>query len=425
MSSVRALDDQPGSGGTLDTVAREATGTVDAPASNVRGSRGTGLVIGLLSAAAFGTSGTFGTSLIGAGWSPAGAVLARVSIAALVLTGPALVQLRGRWALLRRWGWRTVAYGCVGVAACQLGYFNAISRMPVGIALLIEYMGILLVVGWLWVRHGQRPRRLTIAGSAAAIGGLALMLDLSGPGGISPVGVLWALLAAVSMAVYFILSAKAGADPLPPVVMTWGGMIVGAVVLAAAGVTGLAPLAASSADVTLLNHQVSWLVPVLGLSVLAAAFAYVTGIAAARRLGAKLGSFVALAEVLFATAFAWVLLHQVPTTHAVPRRGAHPGRRRPGPPRRGVSRRDPPNCPQTSLVTAGERARCAYAVGKGHRRGGVLPRGPVAHAARGRAAHGGPERRAPLVAGAAGGRRRRHSRPVASAPARIPPSRSD
>ena len=333
MSSVRALDDQPGSGGTLDTVTREATRAPGAQASSVRSSRSTGLVIGLLSAAAFGTSGTFGTSLIGAGWSPAGAVLARVSIAALVLTGPALVQLRGRWALLRRWGWRTVAYGCVGVAACQLGYFNAISRMPVGIALLIEYMGILLVVGWLWVRHGQRPRRLTIAGSAAAIGGLALMLDLSGPGGISPVGVLWALLAAVSMAVYFILSAwsgtqstdagpagtsssgapSSGTEALPAVVMTWGGMVVGAVVLAAAGVTGLAPLAASSADVTLMNHQVSWLVPVLGLSVLAAAFAYVTGIAAARRLGAKLGSFVALAEVLFATAFAWVLLHQVPT----------------------------------------------------------------------------------------------------------------
>ena len=82
--------------------------------------------------------------------------------------------------------------------------------------------------------------------------------------------------------------------------MTWGGMIVGAAVLAVSGLTGLAPLAVSSTDVTLLNHQVSWLVPVLGLSVLAAAFAYVTGIAAARRLGAKLGSFVALAEVLFA-----------------------------------------------------------------------------------------------------------------------------
>jgi drug/metabolite transporter (DMT)-like permease len=101
---------------------------------------------------------------------------------------------------------------------------------------------------------------------------------------------------------------------MPPVVMTWGGMIVGAAVLAVSGLTGLAPLAFSSADVTLLHHQVSWLVPVLGLSVVAAAFAYVTGIAAARRLGAKLGSFVALAEVLFAVLFAWVLLHQVPTT---------------------------------------------------------------------------------------------------------------
>ena len=31
MSSVRALDDQPGSGGTLDTVTREAAGTAGRP----------------------------------------------------------------------------------------------------------------------------------------------------------------------------------------------------------------------------------------------------------------------------------------------------------------------------------------------------------------------------------------------------------
>jgi drug/metabolite transporter (DMT)-like permease len=293
----------------LDAVARDpgaAGGVADRR-------RGAGLALGLMSAAAFGTSGTFGTSLIGAGWSPDGAVLARVSVAALVLTGPALVQLRGRWALLRRWGWRTAAYGFFGVAACQLGYFNAIARMPVGIALLIEYMGVLLVVGWLWLRHGQRPRPLTIGGGAAALGGLALMLDLSGRGGVNPVGVLWALLAAVSMAIYFFLSASAGSEPLPPVIFTWGGMVAGSVVLAVSGLTGLVPLAVSGTDVTLLSHQVSWVIPVLGLSVVAAAFAYVTGIGAARRLGAKLGSFVAMAEVLFATAFAWVLLRQVPS----------------------------------------------------------------------------------------------------------------
>jgi drug/metabolite transporter (DMT)-like permease len=331
MTRVSALDRENGTGAVGGAAAAPVTLDGGAPgvlAGHGRRGRGAGIAIGLMSAAAFGTSGTFGTSLISAGWSPAGAVLARVSIAALVLTGPALVQLRGRWALLRRWGWRTVAYGFIGVATCQLGYFNAISLMPVGIALLLEYMGILLVVGWLWVRHGQRPRPLTVAGSVAALGGLALMLDLTGPGGVSPVGVLWALLAAVSMAVYFILSAwsgtpssdtgasdgaPSGTEPLPPAVMTWGGMVVGAVALAVSGLTRLAPVTVSNADVTLLHHRVSWLVPVLGLSVLAAAFAYVTGIGAARRLGAKLGSFVALAEVLFAVLFAWVLLHQVPT----------------------------------------------------------------------------------------------------------------
>jgi drug/metabolite transporter (DMT)-like permease len=72
------------------------------------------------------------------------------------------------------------------------------------------------------------------------------------------------------------------------------------------------PLRFAGGDVTLLGHPVSWLVPLLGLSLAAAAIAYVTGIAAARRLGAKLGSFVAMAEVLFAVAFAWILLHQEP-----------------------------------------------------------------------------------------------------------------
>jgi drug/metabolite transporter (DMT)-like permease len=277
------------------------------------GGRAAGLALGLLSAVSFGTSGTFASSLIGAGWSPAAAVLVRVAIAALVLTGPALVMLRGRWALLRRWGWRTAAYGFIGVAACQLCYFNAIARMPVGIALLLEYLGVVLIVVWLWLRHGQRPRPLTVLGGAGALAGLALMLDLSGSGGVSLIGVIWALLAAVSMAVYFLLSAASDAEPLPPVVMTWGGMVVGAGTLGFLGLTRATPLAVSSADVTLFDARVSWLVAVLGLSLLAAALAYVAGIGAARRLGAKLGSFVAMAEILFAVLFAWLLLHQTPS----------------------------------------------------------------------------------------------------------------
>ena len=292
--------------------------------------RSAGVAIGLVSAMCFGTSGTFGSALIGSGWSPAGAVFARVLVAALALTVPAVLALRGRWRVLLRSAWQVTVYGLVGVAACQICYFNAIALMPVGISIMLEYLGIVLIVGWLWVRHGQRPRPLTVGGGVAALGGLALMLNLTGSGGVSLIGVLWALTAAVSMAVYFFQSAAtsetvgasnagaggAGASrpaDLPPVVLTWGGMMVGAASIALLGAARVTPLRFTSADVALFGGRTSWIVPVLGLGVVAAAIAYVTGIAAARRLGPKFGSFVAMAEIGFAVLFAWILLHQTPT----------------------------------------------------------------------------------------------------------------
>ena len=320
MSTVQAAD---GPVATLGLAAPRAR----------RSSRSAGVLIGLLSAMCFGTSGTFGTALIGAGWSPAGAVLARVLVAALALTVPAVLALRGRWRALRRSAWQVIVYGLIGVAACQVCYFNAIARMPVGISIMVEYLGIVLIVVWLWVRHGQRPRPLTIGGGVAALSGLALMLNLSGGGGVNPIGVLFALTAAVAMAVYFFQSAATSvaiadeapgttgaaaaaagpADDLPPVVLTWGGMIVGAAAIALVGAARLMPLRFAASDVALFGGRTSWIVPVLGLGVVAAAIAYVTGIAAARRLGAKFGSFVAMAEIGFAVLFAWILLHQTPT----------------------------------------------------------------------------------------------------------------
>jgi drug/metabolite transporter (DMT)-like permease len=62
----------------------------------------------------------------------------------------------------------------------------------------------------------------------------------------------------------------------------------------------------------LASRQVSWLVPVLGMSLVAAAFAYVAGIFGARLLGARVASFVGLTEILFAVLFAWALLGQAP-----------------------------------------------------------------------------------------------------------------
>ena len=95
--------------------------------------------------------------------------------------------------------------------------------------------------------------------------------------------------------------------------MAWGAMVVGTVVLAVLGLVGFVPMHASTADADFDGTRTSWVVPVVGLSIVAAAFAYSAGIAAARRLGARLASFVGLAEVLFAVLFAWLLLGQRPS----------------------------------------------------------------------------------------------------------------
>src|SRR5664280_3739626 len=181
-----------------------------------------GFVLALFSAATFGTSGTFARSLIDTGWSPAAAVAIRISIAAVLLAVPAVVTLRGRWNVL----WRNIRmvtiYGLVAIAGCQVFFFNAVQHLSVGVALLLEYMGIILIVGWLWIRNGQRPRRLTIAGSVAAVLGLILVLNLVGDTHIDLVGVRWGLAAAVGLAVFFVLSAKRDPD-LPPLAMASGG----------------------------------------------------------------------------------------------------------------------------------------------------------------------------------------------------------
>ena len=74
-----------------------------------------GLALALVSGATFGTSGSFASSLLSAGWSPGAAVTARVCIAALVLTVPALLQLRSVRVSARGLP-SIVLYGIVAVA---------------------------------------------------------------------------------------------------------------------------------------------------------------------------------------------------------------------------------------------------------------------------------------------------------------------
>jgi drug/metabolite transporter (DMT)-like permease len=271
-----------------------------------------GLITALLSAATFGASGTFARPLLDAGWSPGAAVALRTGAAGAVLLPIAVAQLWGRFAVaLRSWR-RVVAFGLVGVTGAQFCYFAAVDRLPVGIALLIEYLGPVVLVIATSVARRTFPPRLTVAGAVVATAGLFFVLDLTGDGHLDPVGIAFAFTAALCVAGYFHLSAQP-ADDVPPVALAAGGLLVGAAALTLAGLVGALPFTANTHDVDLFGTVRPWWVPMAIIVLVATAFAYVTGIVAATRLGARVASFVGLFEVLFAVVLAWMLLDEVPT----------------------------------------------------------------------------------------------------------------
>ena len=270
-----------------------------------------GLGFAVLSATSFGMSGALASQLLRGGWSAGAIVLVRVGLAALVVAPFGLAALRGRWHLLRRNATLIAVYGALAVAGAQFCYFSAVQHMQVGPALLIEYTAPAAVVVWLWLRHGQRPGAITLFGAGLAALGLVLVLDLVTGADLSVAGVAWALAAMVGAATYFVISADED-NGLPPMVLAAGGLVVGTLVLGLLGVAGLLPMRAATASVTYAGTSVAWWVPLLVLGVVTAAVAYTSGIAAGRRLGSRLASFVALLEVVAGVLFAWLLLDELP-----------------------------------------------------------------------------------------------------------------
>jgi drug/metabolite transporter (DMT)-like permease len=273
-----------------------------------------GLAPAVASAAAFGLSGSLATSLLQVGWSPAAVVAARIGGAFGVLAVPCLLLLRRIGLPSGRQAWRLAAYGVVAVAVAQLCYFSAVQYLSVGVALLLEYTAPVLLIGWRWAGTRRRPAAAMLAGAALAVGGLVLVLNPGQDLRLSPVGVAWGLGAAICLCGYFLLSEeRSGEEPLPSLLLTTAGTGIGAVVVLVVGLVGVFPLRTSTAPAVLAGHAVAWWLPVGLLVGVSAVFAYLTGIAAVRRLGSSLASFVALAEVIFAVVFAVVLLGQRPS----------------------------------------------------------------------------------------------------------------
>jgi drug/metabolite transporter (DMT)-like permease len=289
--------------------------TVITSETKVTARQGYGLALGiaLASAAAFGLSGSLARSLLDLGWSPAAVVATRIGGAFLVLLVPCVLLLRRIGLPTGRQSGRMVAYGVVAVALAQLCYFSAVQYLSIGVALLLEYLAPVLLIGYHWVVRRRRPTTTVLVGAAISIVGLIFVLDLRGGVTLSPIGIAYGLGAAVCLAAYFVLGEDKGDDSVHPLLLTTVGTGVGGLVIVAAGLAGLLPMTARLGSAELGGVVVSWWLPALLLVTISAVFAYLTGIVAVRRLGSSVASFVALSEVIFAVVFAALLLAQHPS----------------------------------------------------------------------------------------------------------------
>ena len=279
--------------------------TVRAPAHVPQRGRGTTLI--LLASVSFGTSGTIAKPAMLAGLSPEQVAAARIGLAALVLVLGVAV-FRPRLLRVRRAEWPVlVGYGLLGVAGVQLCYFVSVERLPVGIAILLEFASPVLIALWTrFVRRIRLPRRMWL-GIALAMGGLMLVAQVWEGLRLDLIGLLVGLCTAVCSAGYFLLGEHGVTTRDPLGMVTWG-MIIGAVVVCAIAPPWTLPRAVVTAPAEFGPwHPPVWAL-LVGVALLSTALAYGLGTAALRHLPASVASVVGLLEPVVATATAWALL---------------------------------------------------------------------------------------------------------------------
>ncbi|MFF0855736.1 EamA family transporter [Streptomyces sp. NPDC003388] len=269
--------------------------------------KGAGLGLALVSALAFGGSGVAAKPLIEAGLDPLHVVWLRVAGAAVVMLP---LAVRHRALLLRRPA-LLAGFGLLAVAGVQAFYFAALSRIPVGVALLVEYLAPALVLGWVRFVQRRPVTRAAALGVILAAGGLACVVEVWAGLSFDVVGLLLALGAACCQVGYFVLSdqgSEAGEQAPDPLGVIAYGLLIGALVLTAVARPWTMdwPVLAGSAR---LDGTAVPAVALLAWVVLVATVAaYITGVLSVRRLSPQVAGVVACLEAVIATVLAWVLL---------------------------------------------------------------------------------------------------------------------
>lgn len=252
------------------------------------------------------SSGPLAKQAMAAGLTPHQVVSVRISLAAILLT-VGLAIFRPSLLRVRAADWRVLlGFGLFGVAGVQAMYFIAVSRLPVGIAMLLEFTAPVLVALWVRFVRGTHLPAKAWAGTALALLGLAMVAQVWEGLRLDVVGLLAGIGAALCAACYFLIG-EHGLTTRHPLTMATYGMIVGAVAVAAV-LTPLWTLPGETLAKATPTGPV-WTV-LIEIAVFSTVIAYILGMSALRHLPSNVVSVLSLAEPVIAAAAAWALLNE-------------------------------------------------------------------------------------------------------------------
>ncbi|MDO7882360.1 DMT family transporter [Salinibacterium soli] len=269
-----------------------------------------GYIYGFLAALLFGANGSVTKVVLANGLDPLQVTQFR-TLGTCLISG-LLLLLLDRSAF--RIGWRQVGVmavlGVVGVALLQATYAFAIQVLPVGIALLLEYLAVLIValVAFFFLKERVRARIWIAIGLVLL--GLAVVAQIWATT-LDGLGVLMALAAAVTLAIYFLVGERQVTATSPLAVAFWTSGFATLFWAPLSGWWRVDP-AAFGAPVSLGGQLEAVVVPLWvpfgWLIVMGSFLPFLLSFAALGRLKATAGGIVASSEIVFAFAVAWLWL---------------------------------------------------------------------------------------------------------------------
>jgi len=295
---------------------------VTATPAMVRRNQLLGYTLYISGALLFAFNGTVAKAILLTGISGARLSQLRVTAAFLILLAFVALFDRSRLRIRRNELLPLLTFGILGTAMTQWLYFVAIARLPVGIALIIEFTAPIWVA--IWVRFGMRQsvRRTVWLAMIMALVGLAMVAQVWSGFELNTVGVLAALGAAIALAVYFILGERQSHAPFhrDAVSLTMWGF--GAAALFWAFVQPWwsfpwADLAGTGQPLGIDGPAVSLWLLTAWMVVLGTVAPFVLIVFALHHLTAAQASLVGLTEPLLASVVAWLALGEVLTAFQI------------------------------------------------------------------------------------------------------------